>query len=77
MVAITNNTRGTLNFKTTAKPKDGHPVMESIEPDETKDIDVDTESARFKGAVIAGAISVPGGVAKKAGAAPEPSAARK
>jgi len=71
MVAITNNTRGPLSFRVQGKAKDGVPPTESVEAGETKDIDVDTESARYKGHVLSGAISVPGGAAKKAGAAPE------
>jgi hypothetical protein len=72
MVQVTNNTRDELSFNTTGKPKDGHPQTDSIPAGETKDIDVDVEDPRFKGFVLAGAVSVPAAVARKAGAVPEP-----
>jgi hypothetical protein len=65
---ITNNTRETLDFTLTGKAKDGVPPTGSVAPGETADLDV-IEDARFQGAVLAGAISVPAKTATKVEAA--------
>jgi len=67
MTKITNNTRETMSFTVAGNPKDGHPQTDSVEPGETKDLDVDLESAQVKGRILAGAITVPAATARKAG----------
>lgn len=62
---ITNNTRETMSFTLNGKAKDGNSPTDSIEPGETKDLDVDAESAQVKGRIFAGAISVPAKIAEK------------
>lgn len=65
MVKITNNTREVMDFNVPGNPKDGVPHTESLAPGETRDVDVDTESAQFRGRVLAGAITVPSRQAAK------------
>lgn len=62
---IQNNTRETLDFVLKGKPKNGAAHTGSIAPGEIEDLDVDPESAQFKGYIFAGAISVPKNVAEK------------
>ncbi len=75
---ITNNTRETMSFVLNGKAKDGNPPTDSIEPGETKDLDVDPESAQVKGRIFAGAVTVPAKVAEKveASVAAEPVATK-
>jgi hypothetical protein len=63
MPEITNNTNDEMSFRVGKK-------TDSIPAKETKDLDVDMESAQVKGRIIAGAISVKGAAARKAGVEP-------
>ena len=67
MPEITNNTNEEMSFRVGKK-------LDSIPARESKDLDVDMESAQVKGRLIAGAISVKGAAARKAGIEPAPAA---
>jgi hypothetical protein len=56
MAKITNNGREKLDFNVGVK--DGQAVTDHIEPGETKDLEVDMESATIKGRIQAGLITV-------------------
>jgi hypothetical protein len=66
---ITNNTRETQNFIIRGKPKDGVPPTGHVPPGETVDLDVDPNDPTLRGAIFAGAVTVPASVAEKVEAA--------
>jgi len=67
MPEITNNTNEEMSFRVGKK-------LDSIPAKESKNLDVDMESAQVKGRIIAGAITVKGGAAKALGVEPASSA---
>jgi hypothetical protein len=71
MPEITNNTTDTLDFVVSGKAKDGVPPTESVGPGETKSVDA-IDSARFRGYLASGAISVKGSRAAAKADAPSP-----
>jgi hypothetical protein len=53
---VTNTTRERLTVIVKGEAKDGHAPTDSIEPGETKTVDVDPENVAFKGLLFAGAL---------------------
>lgn len=69
MTRMTNTTRRTLNFVVKGPAKNGVPPTDHIEPGETKDLDVDMDSANVRGHILAGTITVADKIADKVTAA--------
>ena len=67
---ITNRTRQTLDFIVAGAPKDGVPPTGSIEPGETKDLDVRADDPVLAGRMLAGAVSVEAARSVKPASAP-------
>lgn len=56
-IKVTNMSREPVNFLTGIK--DGEPVTDHLEPNEAKEIELDTDSAHVRGMILAGLITVP------------------
>ncbi len=56
MAKVTNNTREKMDFVVGAK--DGEPITENLAAGETRDLDIDLESATVKGRLASGLITV-------------------